>query len=276
MDLRNPLPRLAAVARDCQPYGILVDGSTLDDAMHLDAPEAKVINISAISLTTSTRVRNRAQAESPAAILYTSGSTGTPKGIIVKHSGLRNEIEGYTKTWKLGAERVLQQSAFTFNHSSDQIYTGLVNGGMVYIVPWSKRGDPLEVTKIIRKYDITYTKATPSEYSIWLQYGLETIRQAFNWRFAFGGGESLPRTLIQELKTLGLPQLRFFNSYGPTEISISSTKMEIAYGDELAEGRIACGYSLPNYTTYILDEELKPVPAGMTGEIVIGGAGVSL
>jgi hybrid polyketide synthase/nonribosomal peptide synthetase ACE1 len=73
-------------------------------------------------------------------------------------------MEGYTKTWKLGRERVLQQSAFTFNHSFDQMFTGLVTGGMVFIVPSYKRGDPLQITKLILHYKITYTKATPSEY----------------------------------------------------------------------------------------------------------------
>ncbi|KAL8978053.1 MAG: hypothetical protein Q9177_006503, partial [Variospora cf. flavescens] len=238
-------------------------GPTLDDVLQLKVPNAAVIDCAA-KLTSSD--------------LYTSGSTGTPKGIIVTHSGLRNEIEGYTKTWKLGAERTLQQSAYTFNHSSDQIYTGLVNGGMVYTVPWSKRGDPLEITKILHEQSITYTKATPSEYSLWMQYGGDNLRLATEWRRAFGGGEPLSSTITQEFADLGLPQLRVFNSYGPTEISISSTKMEVEYRKKktVGEGRIPCGYSLPNYATYIVDEQLKPLPAGMPGEICLGGAGVSL
>ncbi|KAL8721594.1 MAG: hypothetical protein Q9225_001758 [Loekoesia sp. 1 TL-2023] len=278
LDLRNPMPRLAAVAGDCEPSAILVDSTTVDSVTQLNVPYALVIDVSRVELRSSTRVPNRAQPDSTAAILYTSGSTGTPKGIMVTHLGLRNEIEGYTKMWKLGAERVLQQSSFTFNHSSDQIYTGLVNSGMVYIVPWSKRGDPLEITKIIQEHSITYTKATPSEYSLWMQYGDDNLRQATNWRFAFGGGEPLTGTITQEFADLGLPQLHVFNSYGPTEISISSTKMEIEYREikTRKDGRIPCGYSLPNYTTYIVDEQLKPLPAGMPGEVCIGGAGVSL
>lgn len=278
LDLRNPMPRLAAVASDCEPKAVLVDSTTLDDVSQLKVPNATVIDISSVDLVSSIQTPNSAQPNSPAAILYTSGSTGTPKGIIVTHSGLRNEIEGYTKIWKLGAERTLQQSAYTFNHSSDQIYTGLVNGGMVYTVPWSKRGDPLEITKILHEQSITYTKATPSEYSLWMQYGGDNLRLATEWRRAFGGGEPLSSTITQEFADLGLPQLRVFNSYGPTEISISSTKMEVEYREKktMGEGRIPCGYSLPNYATYIVDEQLKPLPAGMPGEICLGGAGVSL
>ena len=276
LDLRNPLPRLAAIVGDCQPHAILADGTTASDTSELKVPEAKMINVSRVGQQPSARVFNCARPESPAAILYTSGSTGNSKGIVIKHSSLRNEMEGYTKTWKLGAERVLQQSAFTFNHSTDQIFTGLVNGGTVYVVPLSKRGDPLEITKLIIDENITYTKATPSEYLQWLQYGSSNLNQSTQWRNAFGGGETLNHTLIQEFHTLNLPQLHFFNSYGPAEITVSSTKMEIPYHQDLSGERIPCGYSLPNYVAYILDDQLKPVPVGMPGEIVVGGAGVSI
>ncbi|KAE9373525.1 hypothetical protein N431DRAFT_482543 [Stipitochalara longipes BDJ] len=276
LDLRNPLPRLADVAANCQPAAILVDDSTIDSAPEINITGAQVVNVSRVGSKPSARVLNVARADSVAAILHSSGSTGKPKGIVVKHSGLRNEIEGYTTHWGLKAERVLQQSSFTFNHSSDQIYTGLVNAGMVHIVPWDKRGDALEITKIIQHHKITYTKATPSEYSMWIQYGGDNLSKASNWRFAFGGGEPLTSTVTQEFAGLSLPFLRFFNSYGPTEISISSHKSEVAYREKGPEGRIPCGYSLPNYVAYILDDQLKPLPAGMPGEVVIGGAGVSL
>ncbi|RYP81860.1 hypothetical protein DL769_001820 [Monosporascus sp. CRB-8-3] len=276
LDLRNPIPRLAAVAKDCEPTAILVDATTLADVPRLGIPYTTIVDVSDLGPEPSARIAVRARPDCPAAILYTSGSTGTPKGVVVTHAGLRNEIEGYTKMWNLGAERVLQQSAFTFNH---QMYTGLVNGGAVYIVPWDKRGNPLEITAIIRQHAITYTKATPSEYALWMQYGCDNLRQATAWRYAFGGGEPLTNVVTQEFAGLGLPQLRVFNSYGPTEISISSTKMEIAYRDQEAMenvGRIPCGYSLPNYYTYVVDEHMNPLPAGMPGELCIGGAGVSL
>jgi hybrid polyketide synthase/nonribosomal peptide synthetase ACE1 len=120
LDLRNPLPRLASVIKDCEPVVILVDATTLDDVPQLGLDGVHVIDVTTVASKPTSHIPNHAHESSPAAIMYTSGSTGKPKGIVLKHSGLRNEIEGYTKMWKLGAERTLQQSAFTFNHSLDQ------------------------------------------------------------------------------------------------------------------------------------------------------------
>jgi hybrid polyketide synthase/nonribosomal peptide synthetase ACE1 len=282
LDLRNPISRLAAQADHCQPSAVLADDTTVGDAPKLNVPIVIDVSRVASAPSASHRVTNSAHPDSPAAILYTSGSTGTPKGIMIRHSGIRNEMEGYTKTYKLGAERVLQQSAFTFDFSVDQIFAGLVNGGMLYVVPWSKRGDPLSITEIIRQHSITYTKVTPSEYSMWMQYGGDNLRQASSWRFAFGGGEPLTKTILRQFADLDLTQLRLHNSYGPAEISIASHKGLIDYRKESLErppeedGPVPCGFSLPNYATYVLDENLKPLPVGMPGEVVIGGPGVSL
>ncbi|OKL63922.1 hypothetical protein UA08_00474 [Talaromyces atroroseus] len=277
LDLRNPLKRLASILHSCGPHAVLVDNETAGDTNGLKVAQAKIVNVSLIGQAPSTSVPNKARANAAGAILYTSGSTGMPKGVIIKHSSLRNEIEGYTKTWKLGAENVIQQSAFTFNHSSDQIWTGLVNGGSVYVVPWNKRGDPIEITRLIREQQITYTKATPSEYLQWLEYGLENLQGVTDWQYAFGGGESLTKTVVAKFSALNIPHLRLFNSYGPAEITISSTKMEVPYQEHMQNDyRIPCGYSLPNYAAYILDHQLRPLPPGVPGEIYLGGAGVSL
>nr|ARP51711.1 PKS-NRPS hybrid protein [Phyllosticta cirsii] len=275
LDLRNPLSRLATLAKDCQPIAVLADDTTMADAPQLGV--ATIVEVSRLAASPQAFVPNAAQHDKPAAILYTSGSTGTPKGIVIRHSGIRNEMEGYTKTYKLGAERVLQQSAFTFDFSVDQIFTGLVNGGTVFVVPYSKRGDPISLTEIVREESITYTKVTPSEYSMWMEFGNDNLRNAFSWRFAFAGGEPLTNHILRQFAGLGLDQLRLYNSYGPAEISIASHKGLVDYREARPdeEAPVPCGFSLPNYATYILDEDLKPLPVGMPGEVVIGGAGVS-
>ncbi|KAL3421601.1 polyketide synthase peptide synthetase [Phlyctema vagabunda] len=277
LDLRNPLTRLAAIVKSSRPSVILADAATVRDAPKLQPGNAAIVDISILNTSTSVKVANRADPESAAIILYTSGSTGTPKGILLKHSSLRNEMEGYTKTWNIGAETVLQQSAFSFDFSLDQIFTALTNGGTVYVVPKSKRGDSVEIAKIIATEGVTYTKATPSEYSSWIRYGADSLKRNSGWVFAFGGGETLNNELKTDFRLLAKPGLRLFNSWGPAEITISATKIEIPYmtDDDHSTDSPPAGLPLPNYSLTIVDRDLNPVPIGVTGEVLVSGAGLA-
>lgn len=278
LELRNGIPRLAIIVKDCQPGAIICHDKTANDVPNLGSTSAKVINVSNVSANEIISFTNKAQPQEPAVILYTSGSTGTPKGIILRHCSIRNEMEGYSKEWNIGRETVLQQSAYSFDFSLDQMLSGLANGGTVYVVPESKRRDPAELANLINNEKITYTKATPSEYSAWLRYGWTSLARASQWKFAFGGGEALTNTLVQSFRDLNNTGLRLFNSYGPGEVTISCTKAEIKYWEasQDSEDPIPTGFPLPNYALYIVDRNMDPVPVGVTGEILIGGAGSAL
>ena len=272
MDLRNSVSRLAAIAGAAKPSAILCDAETEKDVPELKST-ATTINVTGLPNTTYT-TETKAKANTPALILFTSGSTGTPKGIIMHHSALRNTIEGPTKQFNIGAERVLQQSAYTFDFSIDQILCGLANGGSVYVVSKEDRLDPMAISRIIAEEKITYTRATPAEYASWITYGAEDLMKASQWKFAWGGGERMPPSLRRSIESLELEGLTLYNSYGPAE-SITCTKMALQpiseLEDEEAEEEIPAGYPLPNYLVYIADRNLSLVPQGATGEIVIGG-----
>lgn len=278
LELRNGIPRLAIIVKDCQPDAILCHDKTTNEVSALGSKSAKVINVSNVSSNEIIGFSNKAQPQAPAVILYTSGSTGVPKGIVLRHSSIRNEMEGYSKEWNIGRETVLQQSAYSFDFSLDQMLSGLANGGTVYVVPESKRRDPAELASLINNEKITYTKATPSEYSSWLRYGWISLARASQWKFAFGGGEALTNNLVQSFRDLNNTGLRLFNSYGPGEVTISCTKAEIKYWEaaQNSEAAVPAGFPLPNYALYIVDRNMDPVPVGVTGEILIGGAGSAI
>ena len=273
MDIRNSVSRLAAIAGAAEPSAILCDEETEKDVPELKST-AIIINVTGLP-DTMYITETKAKSNTPALILFTSGSTGTPKGIIMHHSALRNTIEGPTKHYHIGAERVLQQSAFTFDFSIDQILCGLANGGSVYVVSKEDRVNPLANSRIIAEEGITYTRATPAEYTSWITYGAEDLMKASKWKFAWGGGERMPPSLRRSIESLELKGLTLFNSYGPAE-SITCTKIALpAISDledeEEAEEEIPAGYPLPNYLVYIADRNLSLVPQGATGEIMIGG-----
>jgi hybrid polyketide synthase/nonribosomal peptide synthetase ACE1 len=275
MDVANPLTRLAAIVETCQPSVILTDATTSPNANSLGAGNALTLNVSNVPAYASAIVPDLSRRAQAAVIIYTSGSTGTPKGITVKHEGLRNYIEGSIKMYGMETpQTTLQQSTLSFDISLEQIFTGLATGGSVFMCPLNQRGDPLEITKVMRDEHITYSQATPSEYLMRLQYGMSTLRQCSDWKYAIAGGERLTNTVAKQFAALNLSDVRLINSYGPAEISCGSSFHEIDYRQG-EQGDIPIGSQYPNYSAYVVDGDLKPLPIGIAGEIVIGGAGVA-
>ena len=278
LDLNVPWSRLSMMVEDCQASMVLLDSSTEAQGHNLQCPHLNRINVENVSCNQKPQanVYVSAKAKETAMILYSSGSTGTPKGIMLGHEGLRNWIEPMEKYCLLRRETVLQQSSMSFDMSFTQIATALLFGGTLCLLPRHLRADASAIVDLIASKGITYTCATPSEYSSWLRYGSKKLLRGSSWKLAVSAGEEVTDSLLQQLRALGKEDLRFFNMYGPTEISIVATATEVPYLRELEPGKpVSAGLPLPNYSVYVVDEYLHPLPAGIQGEIYIGGAGVS-
>lgn len=277
LDNNQGLKRLSQIAESCPSLAaILVDPSTVADA---SAFGCKVL-IDICNVDSSTQhgdIPNSAVAENPAVVLFTSGTTGTPKGITLRHSGILNAVEGLFARLGLGREKVLQHTAYNFDMSLNEIFVALCNGGTLLVADRAVRGDSRALMELIMAEGVTYTKATPPQYSSWIQHGGQLVRGNGSWKYMVGGGDRMTNTLRREVRSLGLSQLRLFNAYGPAEATLSQTTIEVPYSEEgdLAEP-IPVGKPLPNYIIYIVDDKVNLLPPGVPGEIVIGGPGIGI
>ncbi|KAL4910013.1 hypothetical protein BDW74DRAFT_186292 [Aspergillus multicolor] len=277
LDRRVPFSRLSRIVHNCQPAVILCQERTLSNAPGLEAGQQT--SILTVPATGADSVEGplpsiTLHGNETSIILYTSGSTGAPKGLPVRHISLLNQVEAMTATFGVGSEKVLQQSAPSFDVSMQQILMALCNGGTLYVVPSETRMDPLAITKLIQSEQITWAHATPSEYAQWLRHGSAYLRTANEWKFAFSSGEALSNALVKEFQALNRPDVKLVNVYGPAEAGVI-TGTEIIAADVPVDPRapVSLGSPLANMAVYVVDLNLQPVPAGMSGEIVIAGAG---
>ncbi|KAF2646001.1 equisetin synthetase [Massarina eburnea CBS 473.64] len=279
LDLRNSVHRLSAAVETAKPAAVLADSAAASIVASV-APDVPIIDVSEIATGDAEKsVPNLAKPSSPAVILFTSGSTAEPKGILIKHSNLVAQNEGFSLQCHVdegGLANVLQQSPLSFDFSLEQSLLALCNGGCLHIVPKEKRGDPSEVTKLMVDEHVTYTAGTPSEFRMWFEYGRENLTKCSRWKIANIGGEPFADDFVREFRKLALPSLHLFNNYGPGETTIAATyEGEVMYNDRALQYPLPAGRPAPNYAIYIVDDQLNMLPIGVPGEIVIGGAGVS-
>jgi amino acid adenylation domain-containing protein len=196
-------------------------------------------------------------AQNLAYVIYTSGSTGAPKGVLITHGGLRNFLEAQREALQIGAgSRVLQFARWSFDASVWELTLSLAAGGSLHLMP--SHGD---LARVMQEEQIEVATVPPSlllEMKEEQWPALQTLIVV---------GEACPGELVRRWAD----RCRFFNAYGPTEISVCVSTARLHAGDEAA---VPIGTPIANVQGYVLDEWLEPVPPGVVGELYIGGAGV--
>ncbi|MBB4635035.1 non-ribosomal peptide synthetase [Longimicrobium terrae] len=215
----------------------------------------------------STEAAEPAESTGPrslAYVIYTSGSTGTPKAVGVEHAGLANLCAWHEAAFAVTAEdRATQLASPGFDASAWEVWPYLTRGACVEVVPDAVRADPAALRDwlVRRRVTIAFVPTPLAEPLLALPWPAET---ALRWLLA--GGDRLATRPAAHLP------FALSNNYGPTETTVVATS-----GQVTPEGARApsIGRPLHNTRCYVLSPSLRPLPAGVPGELYVGGAQVA-
>lgn len=194
--------------------------------------------------------------ENLAYMIYTSGSTGKPKGVMLEQRNLLNLIEYILMTRKLTPDDIVAEFAsFCFDASVIDLFAPLTAGAVLYILPESIRKDAVAVGKFIKEEKIT-TATFPTQMG---ELVAELLDDAPSLKFVTLGGE--------KFKYYRDRTYQMINGYGPTENTVSSTEFWV----DKQYNNIPIGKSQRNIRSYIVDENMKRLPVGASGELCHAG-----
>ena len=207
----------------------------------------------------------------PAYVIYTSGSTGTPKGVTGTHIALINRVLAQSDISSfLENEICCQKTSIGFVDSIFEIVGPLCIGVSLVIIPDASGGDPEQLSALIKRADITRLITVPS-LAVSLAHDHEIrarLLKISTWTLS---GESFSNDLLRQLLE-AYPACQFVNLYGSSEVAADAT-WHIPLSS--AGDRVPIGRPIWNTRVYVLDGGLQPVPAGVTGELYIAGAGLA-
>ena len=265
MDLTHPTERLRFMARDS---GARVIISTEQFADRFENAASILIDSErdAIDAQSTDAPTVELHPDQLAYIIYTSGSTGEPKGVEVTHRNLSNLIAWHARVFDLDErDRATFQSGVGFDAAVWETWPHLAIGAAIYLPdePTRLSAEALRDWLVANRITVSFVPTALAEQLIELSWPEKTAL-----RFLLTGADTLYHHPGKRLPFV------FVNNYGPTECTVVATS-GIVYPSQRADARPSIGKPIDNVHIHILDEQMREVPEGESGEICIAGAGVA-
>ncbi|MGW5860731.1 amino acid adenylation domain-containing protein [Streptomyces sp. NPDC055239] len=272
IDPSHPRTRNQLILDTAAPRLLLTTADTRDALP--TAPASLLLDDPAVWRPDGGTTPEAPRAQDAAYVLYTSGSTGLPKGVVVEHRSLANLFASHREKLMGPAEadnnglplRVALTAAMTFDASWDPLLW-MVAGHELHLVDDATRRDPEALTSLVHRSAIDVVETTPSFLEQLRACGLLAPGPSRPRVLALGG-EAVNESLWQELSTL--QDVAVWNLYGPTETTVDSVMGRVTAGTRPHLGRPVTGTR-----ARVLDERLRPVAPGATGELYLSGAGLA-
>ncbi|MBJ9978522.1 amino acid adenylation domain-containing protein, partial [Pseudomonas sp. S75] len=270
LDPSLPTQRLAYMLENAAPALVLAQASSIA-SLPQDYPQTWIMDEAALAGYSQDNPLGESGAEQLAYVIYTSGSTGRPKGVAVEHAGIVNRLQWMQEAYPLGAtDRVLQKTPFSFDVSVWEFFWPLAYGATLVVARPGGHQDVDYLARLIEQEAITTLHFVPPMLEVFLNSadlgGCPSLKQVMC------SGQALPLELQQRFFER-LPGVALHNLYGPTEASVDVTFW--ACDPEYQQGCVPIGRPIANTRIYLLDPQMNPVPAGVAGELYIGGVGLA-
>jgi amino acid adenylation domain-containing protein len=272
IDPQHPAKRIAEVVEDAELALVL----TQERFQEIFAPFAlRVLTLDAAEQPWAAEATgNPERVNAPEHLMYmmyTSGSTGKPKGVMNEHRALVNLLLWMRDQYALTSQdRMLLKTAYTFDVSVWELFLPLISGATLVVVRPDGHRDLGYLLRLIEEQHITIAVFVPSALQVFLeQEGLQDLTEL---KAVLCIGEALSADLQERFfRTFSATELH--NLYGPTEAAVNVTYWNCQRGDE--RRYVPVGAPIANAKLYVLDQQFEPVPAGVIGELFIGGVPVA-
>jgi amino acid adenylation domain-containing protein/non-ribosomal peptide synthase protein (TIGR01720 family) len=279
LDPQYPLPRRAFMIADAQ-VPLVISESALADCLPPGSYRHVLLDRErdAIAAASDEPLPPRTAPSSLAYVIYTSGSTGEPKGVEVEHRSLVNHALALAQLYGLsGDDRLLQYLSLSFDAAAEEIFPTLVSGAALYLHRSPRELSGRALLDWSREHGVNVLHLPVPIWSSLVDELTASGRDgAKHLKCVLAGGDSVPAEQLRRWRELTGGRVHFLFAYGVTEATITSTIFDDATTlPATSSSALPIGRPIANNRVYVLDEFAHPVPAGVAGELYIGGAGVA-
>ncbi|MDF3287961.1 Pls/PosA family non-ribosomal peptide synthetase [Streptomyces silvisoli] len=263
LDPSFPAARVAFIAQDAELCDLVTSSTMSHRTQGLPCPVLELDKCAEeLDGQSAERPAGGVSPSSLCYVIYTSGTTGRPKGVAVSHANIVNFLRVVTPIYRVnGDDRVYQGLSIAFDFSVEEIWPAWSAGATLVAGPTDDRRVGQGLADFLVENAITVLCCVPTL--------LTTIEgEVPSLRSLLVSGEACPPDLVRRWHR---PGRRILNAYGPTESTVTAT-----CGELHPHRPVTIGTPLPTYRVYILNDRMRPVAEGESGEICVGGPGVAI
>lgn len=211
----------------------------------------------------------------PVYSIFTSGSTGTPKGVVIAHRGVIDYIDWAVETFKITNESIIgNQAPFYFDNSTLDIYLMYATGSTLIIIPDMLFSFPTDLVDFLNEKKINFVFWVPFVLINMANTDIFSQKLPLTLKDVFFAGEVMPNRHLNYWRKY-LPQCRYANLYGPTEITVDCTYYVVDRSFDDDES-LPIGYACKNSDVLVLVDQQREAKVGEQGELCVRGSSLAL